>query len=268
MEELPILIDDLEVGKVVIRSEAAQAIQSARDADSNISSVDEHAQFCAFSDGSHRDGRGGVGMVYRRQWLPDRWAADQTDKHPNGLGAFVKQIFLSYCDPDNTCTQRREHLFSYGFNCDCPLCVAEDTIPAILNKRAELIEESNNFITTSLASADLSKLSETTICAAEEFRRQLEVNGTPEEKLTRALNALRNYWYFVQIGNSVRIDRSTAVPLGPAITIALVATTASLQLGKTEVASQLQNPRKEIYIIIHGFESGRGLEDMDRDFGI
>lgn len=208
-----------------------------------------------------------------------------------GIG---EEIFLSYCDQEDTYPQRRRHLSSYGFKCDCPLCVAEDTIPArILNKRAELIDESNNFITTNLASADLTKLTENIISAAEELLRQLEgtypdekyrflprlqcvplaywlclVYGPPEGKITRALNALRNHGYFVQISNtgSVTVDRSTAVPLEPAIMITLIATAGCLQLGKTEAASELQKLRNEIYTILHGCDSG--LKEMDRQFGI
>lgn len=96
MEELPILFKNLEVGKVVIQTESTEAIQVARTAASKLSSAKD-TQFCPFSDGSHgRHGRhgngpGGVGLVYKRQWLPDRWTSDQTGTHPNG--DFVKQAW-------------------------------------------------------------------------------------------------------------------------------------------------------------------------------
>lgn len=201
-----------------------------------------------------------------------------------------EEIFLSYCEQDDTYPQRQNHLSSYGFQCDCPLCVAEESIPAILNKRAALVGESKNFITTNVASADLSNLPGTTISAAEELLRQLEgtypderyhhlprlecvplsywlclVHGTPEEQVARALNALRNHGYFVNLSNGVTIDRSTAVPLGPAMIISLIATAASLKLGNAELALELQKLRKETYIILHGCESG--LEEMERRFG-
>ncbi|KAH8766037.1 hypothetical protein F5883DRAFT_522491 [Diaporthe sp. PMI_573] len=95
MEELPVLLKDLVVGKVVIQLKPTEAIQTARDADSKIpESSTKNTQFCTFSDGSHNrrgDDQGGVGLVYRRHWLPDGWTSEQTGTHPNG--EFVKQAW-------------------------------------------------------------------------------------------------------------------------------------------------------------------------------
>lgn len=80
MEELPILIGALEVGKVVIQ-EPTDAIRTARDSAFTISTTND-TRFCPFSDGSHHKDRGGVGLAYRRHWLPKEWAPEQ----PKGLG--------------------------------------------------------------------------------------------------------------------------------------------------------------------------------------
>lgn len=84
LEKFPILLKDLEVGTVVIQNRH-DAVKAATDAAYNISSSKD-AQLCPFSDGSYRpkSGRGGVGVVCRRQWLPDGWTSDQTGTNPNG----------------------------------------------------------------------------------------------------------------------------------------------------------------------------------------
>lgn len=80
MEEFPILIGGLEVGKVVIQK-PTDAIRTARDSAFTISTTND-TRFCPFSDGSHNKDRGGVGLVYRRNWLPKEWAPEQ----PTGPG--------------------------------------------------------------------------------------------------------------------------------------------------------------------------------------
>lgn len=54
---------------------------------------------------------------------------------------------------------------------------------------------------------------------------------------TRPLNALKNHQNVIQISNSVAVDRLTAVSLEAAVIIALIATAASLQLGKAYAGS-------------------------------
>lgn len=91
MQKRPILFEDLEVGTVVIQN-PTDAVEAARDAAFNISKTKD-VQFCPFSDGSYYyvGGLGGVGLVCRRQWLPDGWGSDQTGTHPNG--DFAKQAW-------------------------------------------------------------------------------------------------------------------------------------------------------------------------------
>lgn len=72
----PVLFDGRVVASVVINHDRAQATKSAHAAATHVSTPD-NVQFCAFSDGSHGHGhRGGVGLAYRRQWLPKGWAED------------------------------------------------------------------------------------------------------------------------------------------------------------------------------------------------
>lgn len=77
MEEiLPIVLDGRNVGTVIIKRSPKQATKAARAIASHISTPTD-IQFCPFSDGSHGyDNRGGVGLVYRRQWLPQGWAPE------------------------------------------------------------------------------------------------------------------------------------------------------------------------------------------------
>lgn len=91
MGRCPILFEGLEVGTVVIQP-PKDAVEAANDAAYNISKTKD-AQLCPFSDGSYCDsnGRGGVGLVCRRQWLPDGWTPDQPGSHPNG--DFVKHAW-------------------------------------------------------------------------------------------------------------------------------------------------------------------------------
>lgn len=69
------------MGKVVIQK-PTEAINAARDAAFTLSTPNE-VRFCTFSDGSYKYERGGVGLVYRRQWLPKEWAPEQQPTDPN-----------------------------------------------------------------------------------------------------------------------------------------------------------------------------------------
>lgn len=74
-QDLPVFVDRRALARVVINHNRDQAIESADAAASHVSTPDD-VQFCTFSDGSHKIGnRGGVGVVYRHQWLPKGWAA-------------------------------------------------------------------------------------------------------------------------------------------------------------------------------------------------
>lgn len=81
----PVFVDGQVVGKAILHSGPAEAIKAATEAAFTISKTN-HVQFCPFSDASHGgyNGRGGVSVVYRRQWLPDGWTSDQAGTHPDG----------------------------------------------------------------------------------------------------------------------------------------------------------------------------------------
>jgi hypothetical protein len=201
-----------------------------------------------------------------------------------------EEICMSYCNSDDPYVERKQHLSSYGFECDCPLCGTEKTIPLALSERAKIIDETNQFITTHMVPGDVSTLPASTISAAEKLLRRLDdtypdakyqhlprleciplsywlclVNGTQEEKVERTLNAMRNHGYFITItNNGITVDRTSAVPLAPALMISLIATAVCLQSGKNEAARELQQLRKEIYTNLYACESG--FDDMDSQF--
>lgn len=85
-EALPIVVDGLAVAKAIINHDRKQAIESACAAASHISTPDD-IQFCTFSDGScsnDSDNWGGVGLAYRHQWLPQKWADEHQAAYPSG----------------------------------------------------------------------------------------------------------------------------------------------------------------------------------------
>ncbi|KAJ0124273.1 hypothetical protein J7T55_005611 [Diaporthe amygdali] len=91
VENHPIIVEGRTVGRAIIVHNRSQAIKAAEDAASHISTPD-NIQICAFTDGSHsRDNRGGVGLVYRWQWLPREWAAESAAADP--CGDFVEQAW-------------------------------------------------------------------------------------------------------------------------------------------------------------------------------
>lgn len=85
MEEiLPILVDGRNVGRAIIKRSPKQATKAAEAAASHISTPVD-ILFCPFSDGSHdHNNRGGVGLAYRRQWLPPGWASEHAKTDLNG----------------------------------------------------------------------------------------------------------------------------------------------------------------------------------------
>ncbi|KAG8158361.1 hypothetical protein KVR01_012122 [Diaporthe batatas] len=80
MEQLPILLDGLEVGKAIIQPDT-QAIDDAETAAFVISCTNE-VRICLFCDGSFGMGRGGVALVSRTHWLPFGWRSGDTAKLP------------------------------------------------------------------------------------------------------------------------------------------------------------------------------------------
>lgn len=92
MEEfLPIVVDGRTVGTAIIKRKPKQATKAARAAASHISTPDD-IQFCPFSDGSHdNSNRGGVGLAYKREWLPRGWAPERDVTDQNG--DFVKKAW-------------------------------------------------------------------------------------------------------------------------------------------------------------------------------
>jgi tetratricopeptide (TPR) repeat protein len=192
-----------------------------------------------------------------------------------------EEISFSYCNSADSYPERQAHLSAYGFDCDCPLCGRENTIPEYIEERAALLADVNRFISIRMAGVDLQTLTENVVLDAEELLEQLEntypntkydhlprlecvplsywlclIHGSPEKKLTRALRALRNHGYFIDITDGVTIDRTSAVPLVPALGITLIATAACLQLGKKEAAQKLEGLRKEVYTILYACENG------------
>lgn len=76
-QDVPILVNGRYLGRVIIDTDRKQAIKAAQAAASHISTPTD-TQLCPFSDGSH-DGmhRGGVGLAYRRNWLPQGLVSEQ-----------------------------------------------------------------------------------------------------------------------------------------------------------------------------------------------
>lgn len=81
---LPILVDSRNVGRVIIERRPKLATKAAEAAASHMSTPKD-IQFCPFSDGSHDDrNRGGVGLAYRRKWLPQGWSSEDAKTDVNG----------------------------------------------------------------------------------------------------------------------------------------------------------------------------------------
>lgn len=82
-DNLPIHADGRKVGTAIIKYEPKQATKAARAAAFHVSTPSD-IQICPFSDGSHdTSNKGGVGLAYRRQWLPREWARQRAVKGVN-----------------------------------------------------------------------------------------------------------------------------------------------------------------------------------------
>lgn len=193
-----------------------------------------------------------------------------------------EEISLNYLIPNHSYLERKERLYSYGIECDCPLCEVEKFIPAqVLSKRATLVDEINQFLSTNGTEAP-STLPAAAIKSAEQLMTQLEetypearyqhlprlacvrlarwlclVGGPPEERLDRALRGLRDYGYFVEMkANGVTIDRSSAVVESRSLAAPTIAASACMASGKIEAAQQFRELRKEMHTILYACENG------------
>lgn len=193
-----------------------------------------------------------------------------------------EEISLSYLVPEHSYQERRKRLSHYGFECDCPLCEVEKSVPAqVLSKRATLVDEINQLLSTNGTGAP-SKPPAVVIQNAQQLMTQLEetypeaqyrrlprlacvrlarwlclVGGSPEERLERALRGLRNYGYFVEMkANDITIDRSSAVVESESLAFPTIAASACMASGKSEAARQFRKLRKEMYTILYACENG------------
>lgn len=203
-----------------------------------------------------------------------------------------EEIRLSYLNSDHPYHRRKAGLAAYGFECDCPLCQSEKLIPAqVLNKRARIIDEFNQFISATMAGGGAPALPG---AAADAERLMAELQGTystaryqrlprlecvpfsfwlctfkttPKESLERALRGLRDLGYFITVdAGGVTIDRSGSVILSAGVILPTVASAALFNSGNAMAAWQLQELRAEIYSILHS--SQYGVEELeDKLFG-
>lgn len=193
-----------------------------------------------------------------------------------------EEISLSYLILNHSYMERQQRLYFYGIDCDCPLCDFEKFMPPqVLSKRAKLVGEVNQFLSTNGTGAP-STFPAATIKSAETLMTQLEetypearyrhlprlacvrlarwlclVGGPPEQRLERALRGLRSYGYFVEMkANGITIDRSSAVVVSESLAFPTIAASACMASGKTEAAQQFRELRKEMYIILYACENG------------
>ncbi|KAL2285063.1 hypothetical protein FJTKL_08583 [Diaporthe vaccinii] len=193
-----------------------------------------------------------------------------------------EEISLSYLILNHSYMERQQRLYFYGIDCDCPLCDVEKFMPPqVLSKRAKLVGEVNQFLSTNGTGAP-STFPAATIKSAETLMTQLEetypearyrhlprlafvrlarwlclVGGPPEQRLERALRGLRSYGYFVEMkANGITIDRSSAVVVSESLAFPTIAASACMASGKTEAARQFRELRKEMYIILYACEIG------------
>lgn len=99
-DNLPILADGRKVGTAILKYEPKQATKTARAAAFHVSTPND-IQICPFSDGSHdTNNRGGVGLAYRRQWLPREWVTQRAVKGVKG--EFVERAWPYSYAKNNT----------------------------------------------------------------------------------------------------------------------------------------------------------------------
>ncbi|KAG6368573.1 hypothetical protein INS49_002786 [Diaporthe citri] len=193
-----------------------------------------------------------------------------------------EEISLSYLVPNHSYLERKERLYFYGIECDCPLCEVEKFMPAqVLRKRATLVDEVNQFLSTN-GTGPPSTLPASAIKNAEYLMTQLEetypeelyqhlprlacvrlarwlclVGGPPEQRLERALRGLRNYGYFVEMkANGITVDRSSAIVESRSLAAPTIAASACMASGKIGAARQFRELRKEMYTILYACENG------------
>ncbi|KAK2598364.1 hypothetical protein N8I77_011784 [Diaporthe amygdali] len=199
-----------------------------------------------------------------------------------------EEISLAYRAPGGSYAERKKELSFYGFECDCPLCEAEKSLPNQVHmERAELTKEINTFISANMIAPVLSSIPDVTLEKAKELMVKLEdtypealykhlprfacvplrvwihqAPGKPKKTLKKALRTLRDLGYLVKInGTTVTIDRSSAAVYVEGLNAAMTAASACLASGKPEVALQFQELGKELYAIMYacldGFEKFR-----------
>lgn len=194
-----------------------------------------------------------------------------------------EEIRIGYRTPEYSYPERKQSLSYYGFDCDCPLCEAEKYVPPqVLSKRARLIDEFDHLPPLVIAAGSTPALPPDRVKILEHLMAQLEetypeatyrqlprldcvrlalelcaIHDTKEENTKRALRALRDLGYFVNVkGDGVTIDRSAAVVLPSGLIVPMVAAATCLQAGKITAAWQLQELRREMYIILHACDAG------------
>lgn len=193
-----------------------------------------------------------------------------------------EEICMSYLNPEHSYLERKERLYEYGIDCDCPLCEVEKSMPAqVFGKRAKVVEDIVSFLSTEATGRALTP-SAAAVKKAEMLMTQLEdtypeeqyhhlprldcvhlshwlcsVGGPPEERLKRALRGLRNFGIFVKMSaNGITIDRSAAVVDSGILVHTTIAASACWASGKIEAARQFQELRKEMYTILYACEVG------------
>lgn len=193
-----------------------------------------------------------------------------------------EEITFSYLIPNHSYLERKERLALYGFECDCPLCEVEKYMPGqVLIKRGKLVDEIDQFLSTPGARAP-STLPAAAIVHAEHLMTQVEetypvalyrqlprlagarlarwlcfVGGPPEQRLERALRALRSYGYFVEMKpTGITIYRSSAVVESESLAPVTIAASACTASGKVDAARQFRELRKEMYTILYACENG------------
>lgn len=193
-----------------------------------------------------------------------------------------EEITLAHVSASDPYLERKERLSSYGIECGCKLCKTEKSIPnKRLSKRAKLVDDVDRFLATDAAGYP-STVPASEITKAEQLLAKLEgtypderykrlprlacadlshwlclVDGSPEERLKRALRGLRNFGYFVKVeANGITIDRSSAVVDSGTFGPPTIAASACARSGKMEAARQFQELRKEIYTILYACEDG------------
>ena len=201
-------------------------------------------------------------------------------------------VFMPYCKPEDDSEKVQAALLKgWQFKCDCIICTAQEkTSLGDLKHRRRLLIEVNHFLTTNRQSENYPPDTDT-IVKGEQLYIEIETTYpehvfkdvprlgliglslwlcaarhtafTPQKVIDNAIETLRNMGYMIDIsGPTVLVDRTRAYLDMAAIHATMYATHALIQKGNRDIASQMEDFAKELYVTLFG-----ELRGFEKQFG-